>query len=84
MLEAARYSAFATLRDGRRVEIRALRPDDRAELAAAVARASSESLYRRFFAVRRSFTKSEMIFSSTSISSITSHWSQSWTKAAGW
>jgi GNAT superfamily N-acetyltransferase len=62
MLEAARYSAFATLRDGRRVEIRALRPDDRAELAAAVARASSESLYRRFFAVKRSFTESEIDF----------------------
>jgi RimJ/RimL family protein N-acetyltransferase len=62
MLEAARYSAFATLRDGRRVEIRALRPDDRAELAVAVARASSESLYRRFFAVKRSFTESEIDF----------------------
>jgi RimJ/RimL family protein N-acetyltransferase len=62
MLEAAKYSAFATLRDGRRAEIRALRPDDRAELAAAVARASSESLYRRFFAVKRSFTESEIDF----------------------
>jgi RimJ/RimL family protein N-acetyltransferase len=62
MLEAAKYSAFATLRDGRRVEIRALRSDDRAELIAAVARASSESLYRRFFAVRRSFTESEIEF----------------------
>jgi len=62
MLEAVRYSAFATLRDGRRVEIRALRADDRAELVVAVARASSESLYRRFFAVRRSFTESEIDF----------------------
>jgi RimJ/RimL family protein N-acetyltransferase len=62
MLEAAKYSAFAALRDGRRVEIRALRPDDRAELVAAVARVSSESLYRRFFAVRRSFTESEIDF----------------------
>jgi GNAT superfamily N-acetyltransferase len=62
MLEAAKYSAFAALRDGRRVEIRALRPDDRAELVAAVARVSSESLYRRFFAVRRTFTESEIDF----------------------
>jgi GNAT superfamily N-acetyltransferase len=62
MLEAAKYSAFATLRDGRRVEIRALRPDDRAELVAAVARVSSQSLYRRFFAVRRRFTESEIDF----------------------
>ena len=60
MLEAANYSAFETLRDGRRVEIRALRPDDRAELITAVGRSSGQSLYRRFFAVKRSFTKSEI------------------------
>jgi GNAT superfamily N-acetyltransferase len=60
MLEAADYSAFETLRDGRRVEIRALRPDDRADLIAAVARSSGQSLYRRFFAVKRSFTASEI------------------------
>jgi RimJ/RimL family protein N-acetyltransferase len=62
MLEAAKYSAFTTLRDGRRVEIRALRPDDRAELVAAVACASSESFYRRFFAVKHRFTESEIDF----------------------
>lgn len=60
MLEAANYSAFETLRDGRRVEIRALRPDDRADLIAAVARSSGQSLYRRFFAVKRGFTESEI------------------------
>jgi len=58
MLETANYSAFETLRDGRRVEIRALRPDDRADLIAAVDRSSSQSLYRRFFAVKRRFTES--------------------------
>jgi hypothetical protein len=60
MLEPAHYSAFETLRDGRRVEIRALRPDDRADLIAAVDRSSGQSLYRRFFAVKRSFTESEI------------------------
>jgi hypothetical protein len=60
MLEAAKYSAFEALRDGRWVEIRALRPGDRAELIAAVGRSSGQSLYRRFFAVRRSFTESEI------------------------
>src|SRR5262245_24950838 len=60
MLEAANYSACETLRDGRRVEIRALRPDDRTDLIAAVGRSSTQSLYRRFFAVKRSFTKSEI------------------------
>jgi GNAT superfamily N-acetyltransferase len=62
MLEAANYSAVEMLRDGRRVEIRALRPDDRADLIAAVARSSGQSLYRRFFAVKRSFTASEIDF----------------------
>src|SRR5215470_19420049 len=60
MLEAANYSAFETQRDGRRVEIRALRPDDRADLIAAVGHTSGQSLYRRFFAVKRSFTDSEI------------------------
>src|SRR5260370_39431354 len=62
MFEPANYSAFETLRDGRRVEIRALRPDDRADLIAAVNRSSGQSLYRRFFAVRRSFTEPEIDF----------------------
>jgi GNAT superfamily N-acetyltransferase len=62
MLEAANYSAFETLRDGRRVDIRALRPDDRADLIAAVARSSAQSLYRRFFAVKRDFSEPEIEF----------------------
>jgi RimJ/RimL family protein N-acetyltransferase len=62
MAEAAEYSAIEALRDGRSVEIRALRPDDRDELVAAVGRASAQSLYRRFFAVRRSFTEREIAF----------------------
>src|SRR6516162_1201348 len=62
MLEAANYSACETLRDGRRVEIRALRPEDRADLIAAVARSSAQSLYRRFFAVKRNFAEPEIEF----------------------
>ena len=62
MVEAATYSAVETLRDGRRVDIRALRHDDRAELLAAVGRTSPESLYRRFFTVKRGFTEQEMAF----------------------
>jgi GNAT superfamily N-acetyltransferase len=62
MLEAANYSAFETLRDGRRVDIRALRPDDRADLIAAVARSSAQSLYRRFFGVKRDFSEPEIEF----------------------
>jgi RimJ/RimL family protein N-acetyltransferase len=62
MIEVARYSAVAVLHDGRQVEIRALRPDDRAGLVAAVGRTSAESLYRRFFAVRHGFTEQEIAF----------------------
>jgi GNAT superfamily N-acetyltransferase len=62
MVEAATYSAVETLREGRRVAIRALRPDDRAEFLAAVGRASPESLYRRFFSVKGGFTEQETDF----------------------
>jgi GNAT superfamily N-acetyltransferase len=62
VLDAATYSAIEALRDGRRLEIRALRPEDRAGLIAAVKRTSSQSLYRRFFAVRREFTEQEVDF----------------------
>jgi len=54
--------AIETARDGRAVEIRALRPDDRAGLTEAVARTSSESLFRRFFAVKKDFTEAEVAY----------------------
>jgi hypothetical protein len=57
MFEAAKYSAVEELRNGRRVEIRTLRPNDRADLLAAVGRNGAESRFRRFFAVRGSVTK---------------------------
>jgi GNAT superfamily N-acetyltransferase len=59
MIDAANYSATETLRDGRAVEIRAQRSQDREGMLAAIARSSSGSLYRRFFAVRRAFSEKE-------------------------
>jgi hypothetical protein len=56
MSSAAGYSAVEVLRDGRRIEIRALRKDDRAELLDAVERTSAQSLYRRFFGAKRYFS----------------------------
>nr|WP_247654570.1 GNAT family N-acetyltransferase [Microvirga sp. HBU67558] len=50
------------MRDGRTVEIRALRPEDRAGLLAAVGRTSDQSLYRRFFGFKRGFTDQEIDF----------------------
>jgi ribosomal protein S18 acetylase RimI-like enzyme len=62
MSEARKYSVVEAVRNGRRVEIRALKPEDRADLLAAVDRTSAQSLYRRFFAVRRGFTEQEKAF----------------------
>ena len=62
MLLPDKYSAIEALHDGARVEIRSLKPEDRTDFLAAVARTSSESLRRRFFAVRRSFTDQEAAF----------------------
>ena len=50
------------MRNGRRVEIRALRPSDRESLVKAVDRASPQSLYRRFFGVKRHFSEDEIRF----------------------
>ena len=61
-MDAKRYSATETLRDGRRIEVRALRPDDRDGLMAAVGRTGEQSLYRRFFAFKRDFTEQEIAF----------------------
>ena len=62
MAKVKEYSAIEALRDGCRVEIRALRPNDRADLIAAVRRISDRSLYRRFFGLKRSFTDQEAAF----------------------
>jgi RimJ/RimL family protein N-acetyltransferase len=62
MPEAASFSSIETLRDGRRVEIRALRPEDGKGLLEAVNRSSVESIRRRFFSVRRHFSEQEIDF----------------------
>ena len=61
-MNAAEYSAVETLRDGRRVEIRAQRPADRDAIAAAFRRSSPETIYRRFFVPRTGFTEKEVAF----------------------
>ncbi len=61
-MKAVQYSAVETLRDGRPMEIRALRPADQAELLAAVERSSATSRYRRFFGAKRYFSDKEIAF----------------------
>jgi RimJ/RimL family protein N-acetyltransferase len=60
MYDPASFSVAEQLRNGRQIEIRALKPDDRHELLAAAERTSDRSLYRRFFGVRRGFTDEEV------------------------
>jgi GNAT superfamily N-acetyltransferase len=60
MAETVKYSAVEAARDGRRIEIRALRTSDHDELLAAVDRTGPESLYRRFFSARRIFSEREV------------------------
>jgi RimJ/RimL family protein N-acetyltransferase len=62
MLEISKYSAFEMLRSGHPVEIRALRPDDLADLVAAIGRTSAQSLYRRFFGAKKNFSRKEVEF----------------------
>jgi RimJ/RimL family protein N-acetyltransferase len=59
-VELANFSVVEAMRDGDRFEIRALRPEDRANLLAAIERTSTQSLFRRFFAVRRNFAEEEI------------------------
>ena len=60
MSEAHTFSVLERLRDGRQIEIRALELSDREALLAAARRTSDQSLYRRFFALRREFSDAEV------------------------
>lgn len=62
MFDPASYHVTETLSDGRKVEIRAQRRDDREALHAAFQRASPETLYHRFFAAKREFSEKETHF----------------------
>jgi len=61
-MNAAEYDVTEPLRNGAALQVRALQPSDRAEMLAAVGRFSSETLYRRFFAPKRSFSEREIEF----------------------
>ena len=61
-MDAANYAVTEVLRSGCRVKIRAQKPEDRAEMLAALGRTGARSLYRRFFTPRRSFSEREIAF----------------------
>jgi RimJ/RimL family protein N-acetyltransferase len=60
--DAANYSRQERLRDGRLVDIRALRPEDEPDMLAALEETSAQSLQRRFFATKRHFSERERAF----------------------
>src|SRR5208337_2074624 len=60
--EVATYSAVHALSDGRTIRIRALKPEDRSGLLEAVRRSSPQSLYRRFFGLKRQFSEEEIAY----------------------
>ncbi len=62
MPNAANYSSVERLHDGRQIEIRAFRPEDRDELLSTVARVGPLSLYRRFFTLKQNFSEREKAF----------------------
>src|SRR4026209_2129338 len=62
MVNAANYTATERLRDGRTFEVRALRPNDGADMLAAIGRIGTQSLYRRFMGAKRGFSEKERAF----------------------
>jgi RimJ/RimL family protein N-acetyltransferase len=58
--ELANFSAVERSRNGRRVTIRAIRPDDRGLVIDALRNVGSDSLYLRFFSNKAKFTDEEL------------------------
>ena len=61
-MDASRYCAAETLKDGRPATIRALKPSDEAALRKAIGRMSEQTIYRRFFYPKKSATDKERAF----------------------
>jgi RimJ/RimL family protein N-acetyltransferase len=62
MPDLASYIEHEHLRDGSAIDVRALRPEDEADMLAALEQASARSLQRRFFAMKRHFSDKERAF----------------------
>ncbi len=59
MVNARHYTASETLKDGRPVLIRAIRPDDKDALTTGFAQLSKDTVYRRFLHNKRDITQQE-------------------------
>lgn len=59
MIDARHYLASETLRDGREICIRALRPDDGERIAEAFGKLDPDSVYTRFFSYKKELTDAD-------------------------
>jgi GNAT superfamily N-acetyltransferase len=62
MFQPDKFHVTETLQDGSVIEIRAQKPEDRKEILAAIEHASPDTLYHRFFAVKRNLSEKEEHF----------------------
>jgi GNAT superfamily N-acetyltransferase len=59
-VDASRYEAKGSLKDGRPVTIRSIRPDDKGMVGAAFQSLSAQSIYRRFFSPKPTLTEADL------------------------
>ncbi len=60
MIDVREYEAHETLKDGRSVIVRAVRPDDKTTILQGVSLFSNDSLYKRFHGAKSSLTDHEL------------------------
>ena len=60
MIDAANYDKIEALKNGMRVRIRSIRPDDKHRLAEAFKNLDPESIYTRFFHHKKMLTDEEL------------------------
>ena len=60
MIDAANYDEIVTLKNGMRVKIRSIRPDDKKRLVEAFKNLDPESIYTRFFYHKKMLTDQEL------------------------
>jgi RimJ/RimL family protein N-acetyltransferase len=62
MIDVREYEAYETLKDGRTVLVRAIRPDDKTTILQGVGLFSDASLYKRFHGAKTDLTDQELKF----------------------
>jgi RimJ/RimL family protein N-acetyltransferase len=60
MIDAANYNEIETLKNGMRVRIRSIRPDDKHRLSEAFRNLEAESIYTRFFHHKKTLSEDEL------------------------